>query len=86
MKSKHFAAVKVHGAEVVLRSNHRNEMILLTAYPTRRGATRSESFGYNSSVSGGGCTDVWRIHNFEILRKTAEHTYALFVLVGIDGN
>jgi hypothetical protein len=86
MKSKHFAAVKVHGAEVVFRSNRRNEMILLTAYPTRRGATRSESFGDNSSVGGGGCTDVRRIHNIETLRKTAEHTYAPVVLVGIDGN
>ncbi len=35
-------------------------------------------------MGGGGCTDVWRFHNFETLRKTAEHTYALFVLVGIN--
>jgi hypothetical protein len=36
MKSKHFAVLKVPGAEVVFRSNRRNEVILLTSYATRR--------------------------------------------------
>jgi hypothetical protein len=35
-------------------------------------------------VGGGFCTDLWRSHNFETLRKTAEHTCALFLLVGIN--
>jgi hypothetical protein len=64
MKSKHFAAVKVPGAEVEFCSNRRNEMILVTSYPTRRGATRCESRADNSSVGGEGCTDMWRSHNF----------------------
>jgi hypothetical protein len=84
MKSKHFAVVAVPDAEVVVRSNSRNEMILLTSYPTRGDASPDKSFGDNSSAGGGGCTDVWRFHKSETLRKSAEHTYALFVLVGIN--
>jgi hypothetical protein len=86
MKSKHFPAVKVHGAKVVFRSNGENGVILLTSHPSRRSGS-AKRFGIwrdNSPVGGGGCTDVWRLHNFETLRKTAEHTYALFLLVGIN--
>src|SRR5438045_1602715 len=82
MESKHFAAVKGLCAEVVIRSNRENEVILLTSYPTRRSgsARRCDICRDNSSVGGGDCTDVWRSHNFETLRKTAKHTYALFCL------